>query len=171
MAFIFTHLIIVWGITKVYEFLAKKELSKYTWLFLLAGAIFPDLDLIIDWVFGLDIHRTITHSLPFAILFPAFVYIILRLVKDKNCKKFSIALGIGIMIHILIDMNSSFGVTLLWPSNLYFSFTRIGLLPNQTTFFQRPAETILFFLKRSLFDAALGVAWIFYLGLQRRIKF
>jgi membrane-bound metal-dependent hydrolase YbcI (DUF457 family) len=172
MAFIFTHLIAGWLVGKIYEYFSKNKLSKYTWLFLLAGSMIPDLDLLADWFLDVFVHRTLTHSLPFAIIFSLFVYTILTLAKDKNSKQYSAALGIGIFVHILVDMNSTYGVTLLWPSDLYFSFARIGLKPTiPPHLFERGISQVTYFLKQSFMDASLGVLWIFYLGLKRRIRF
>src|SRR3989344_2770194 len=170
MSLMFTHLIFAWLLGKVFEFLTKKKLSTYTWLFLLIGSVLPDTDFLIDWTLGINLHRTFTHSLIFSILAPLVLYTILGLSKDRKSKTFSVALGIGILTHIILDMSYNYGVQLFWPNELYISYFRISselLLP---PLFNLPPDYIVEILKEMLFDTALGTAWIFYFMLRQKLK-
>ena len=172
MSFLFTHLIAGWAAGKAFEFIFKRKLSTYTWLFLLAGTIIPDLDFLIDWTLKTDIHRTITHSLTFAVIFPLFVFTILKLTKDPKSKYYSVALSIGIITHFLMDMQSHIGVALLWPSPVTFSYKGLKLVDHSLpSLFNSSAQQTISFLKKLLWDAALGAGWLFYFGLRKRIRF
>ncbi len=171
MSFLFTHLIAAWGIGKVFEIFSKKKLSTYTWLFLLAGSIISDLDLLLDWTIGSHIHRTFTHSLAFVLLMPSLLYLLLWLLNDNKKLHFSIALGMGIATHLLLDMFYPPGIALLWPAKDSFSYYGVVLIKYTTVLFQRPAADLVHFLKEMLIDTSLGAAWLFGLGWAKRIKF
>ena len=172
MSFLFTHLIVGWITGKCFEFISRKKLSTYTWLFLLAGTIIPDLDFLIDWTFKTDIHRMITHSLTFAVIFPLFVYGLLWLMKDKKNQYCALALSIGITTHFLMDMQSHRGVALLWPSPIIFSYKGLSLIDHALpSMFNSSYQQTIHFLKHILWDTALGIAWLFYLGLRKKIRF
>ena len=172
MSFLFTHLITSWFVGTIYQLISKKKLSPYTWLFLIAGAIIPDLDFLIDWTLHTDIHRTITHSITFAVLFPLLVYGILRIVGDKKSKYYSLALSVGIITHLLLDMCYAPGIALLWPGMINFSYHGISLVNHMLpSLFNSTLDRTIHFLREMLIDTALGAGWLFYLGLRKRINF
>ncbi len=171
MTFAFGHLIGAWLVGKAYELVSKKKIHHYTWFFLLLGGILPDIDYLIDWTLGTNLHRTFTHSLTFVFLIFVVSFSIYLLLKEKNIKEFSIALCIGILVHVLIDTFSAIGAPLFWPLNYYFSPFAITLGKTGPAMLNAPVEFVRKLLKYAILDMALGTAWIFYLWFRRRIKF
>ncbi len=179
MGFAFSHLITAWLIGKIYEFSSKKKISHYAWVFLLFGAVLPDADFILDWTLNSELHRTFTHSLFFVITAPLLLYIILKITRNikkiklekLNPKELSIALSIGILSHLLLDMIASAGVPLFWPSLINFSFTHIGYYnPANPSFLHSSLKTLQSTMKLAVIDMGLGTTWIFYLLWKKRIQ-
>jgi len=173
MSYAFGHLIFAWIIAKGYEILSKKKLSHLTWLFILFGAILPDIDFLINWIFNLHIHRTFTHSILFVVVISLLIYAFMRIFKSKSsAKDLALAIGIGIILHLLIDLLAAPGINLLWPWNLYISYFSVGyystemLLAMSSTY-----ESVRAALNRAILDMGFGVLWLFFLWYRRRIKF
>ena len=173
MSYLFGHLIGAWLVGQGYQFLSKKKLDHYAWFFLLAGGIIPDLDYLLDWTLGTAGHRTLTHSVIFLVGAPLLLYGILTLLKKEESKIYAWALAGGIMMHLLLDMHSSPGVPLLWPSLQHFSYFQIQFYnPATPSFFDSSSiEDLGLLLKRAVLDMALGAGWVFYLWWRRRIEF
>jgi membrane-bound metal-dependent hydrolase YbcI (DUF457 family) len=161
----FIHLIGAWTITKVYQFFSKNKISKYTWFFLLFGAILPDIDYIFEWTFDIVIHRTITHSLFFAVIILLISLFSFYLVKEKKCRQYSFALFIGILIHLLLDFFSIKGIPFFWPHEMFISYLGINL--SVSSFMDNLSNS----LRNCLIDIGLGTAWILYLSLKGKVKF
>tara|TARA_Y100000310_G_scaffold341163_1_gene439422 strand:+ start:4762 stop:5280 length:519 start_codon:yes stop_codon:yes gene_type:complete len=172
MPFLFMHLIGAWILGKVCEFASKKKINHYAWFLLLVGAIIPDIDFLVDWTLGIHLHRTFTHSIFFALLSFAILYIIFWLFSDKKARTLAFAIGAGVMVHIFFDAFSAKGIPLLWPVVNYFSFFN-GIQATSTipAMFVASDQVLVGRLKFALLDAATGVAWIFYLWLRKRIQF
>ena len=169
MSFAFTHLIATWFAGKIYE--RKKKLSYYTWLLLLLGGILPDGDLLIDWIFKTAIHRTFTHSLVFAVLMFGVIYFMFYNKQERF--QYATAMSAGILIHILLDSIFLQGITLLWPSPLFYSFQG-GIQALNTanfSFANASKERLLKMVKFAIVDMGIGTLWIFYLGLKKKITF
>jgi len=170
MALAFVHLIGAWLFTKGYEFLSRTKINKEMWFCLLLGAILPDIDYLIDWTLGTGIHRTFTHSL-WVVIAVLFAYLVFKILKDQKKESYTAALGLGIVIHLLIDFFSAQGIPLLWPSGIYFSIKGLGVY-NPAISLLKGSPTFLFKkLKLAIFDMGLGTVWIFYLWLRGRVKF
>lgn len=172
MSYAFGHLMGAWCIGKFYEYVSKKKISHATWFFLLLGSILPDTDFLIDWTLGHDTHRTFTHSILFLLVVPLVIYILFSFCKHPEKDYFAFFIGTGIATHLFLDSFFGFGVPLLWPSMLHYSFFS-GITPNvpQGTAFTGTAAEIGHQLKFTIFDMALGTAWIFYLWFRKRIEF
>ncbi|MAG45339.1 MAG: hypothetical protein CMH63_01030 [Nanoarchaeota archaeon] len=112
-----THILIPLVLAGIYrDYFAKKKFSiRYVFVAGLAG-LFPDLDILVGWIFNLfsyipisDIHRTLTHSLAFPLLFLILFY----LTKNYTSKYFKkqnikisylfLAISFGSLTHILLD--------------------------------------------------------------------
>jgi len=178
MGYGFMHIITAWIFGRTYEIIAKKKLTQQVWFFLLLGGILPDIDHLIDWGFGVHIHRTFTHSLLFVlvmmILF-AGVLMLLSLVRTLSKKEITelvLALGFGIAIHLFLDMITfGVGVPLLWPSLWYVSlWNGVQYIPALPNVFNN-LELLQFDAKIMILDMGLGAAWVFYLVLRKKIKF
>jgi len=177
MTFAFGHIIGAWIVGKLYERVRNENISHYTWFFLLFGGIFPDIDFILDWALGTQIHRTITHSLLFILGSALLMYVFFTLYdnfktshKKENCQ-FALAFGVGMITHITIDFFSLQGVPLLWPSPLYFSVFGIGGYDSATSLLGGSVDILKAKVKLAVVDMALGTAWILYLWWRKRIKF
>ena len=172
MAFAFGHLVVIWIIAKVYERFRKVKLGWWLWAAVLFGAILPDVDFIVQYAFNIEFHRLFTHSLVFMFLAGLLCYVFFELVKVKEDSKFiSLALMIGILSHILIDMFYQPGVALLWPLKYLFSFFGVvSYVPGMLTL-GITIEALSNNLIESIFDMGLGVLWIGWLFFRNRIQF
>ena len=101
-----------------------KWMPKAEWLMLgiVLGNLFPDTDnlaVAIATVAKLPtegLHRTFTHSLFTIAAILAIFYIIASLTKKPRWNTLGIGLGVGVLMHILVDLLIWFnGVAILWP--------------------------------------------------------
>lgn len=97
---------------------------KAEWLLLgiVLGNLFPDTDNLAVAVATVaklpteGLHRTFTHSLFTVVAILAIFYIIATLTKKPRWNTLGIGLGIGVLMHILVDLLIWFyGVAILWP--------------------------------------------------------
>jgi len=102
----------------------RKWAPKAEWLVLgiVLGNLFPDTDnlaVAVATVAKLPIeglHRTFTHSLFTIAALLAIFYVIAALTKKSRWNSLGIGLGIGLLMHILLDLLIWFnGVAVLWP--------------------------------------------------------
>lgn len=102
----------------------RKWTGAREWLLLgtVLGSVTPDLDNLAVAVATLTggategLHRTFTHSLLFVEAVIVVFYIIGMAKKDARWKNLGYGLGLGILLHVLVDMVLWFnGVYLLWP--------------------------------------------------------
>ncbi|MBI2666933.1 metal-dependent hydrolase [Candidatus Woesearchaeota archaeon] len=190
--FAFGHLIGAWILGKAYEKLSKtfcqessersdrKILSDYAWFFLLFGALLPDIDFLLDWTLGTDLHRTFTHSLLFLVFVPVILLCVLSILKNlpnvaslfQQREELAFAMALGILSHFILDMILSNGIPLFWPNLLHFSFSHIIFFdPTTPSFLNSSYESLRDSLKRTIIDMALGTGWIFYLWWKKKVKF
>jgi membrane-bound metal-dependent hydrolase YbcI (DUF457 family) len=131
----------------------RKWMPQREWLLLgvVLGNMVPDLDnLAVAYatLTGSDphgLHRTFTHSL-FAILtILLFFYLVAALTKDQKWKNFGLGLGIGILMHILLDLILWFnGVELLWPIRYELNFWRWFTVPTWLNILLETGEFLAF---------------------------
>src|SRR3989339_51120 len=99
MTFAFGHLIGAWIPGKIYEKITNVKLHNYTWLF-------------------------------FLILAPLLVYLFCKYLNKtyhSHAKEFTLALATGILMHLILDMATSYnGIPLFWPNLTHLSFYHIG---------------------------------------------
>ncbi len=174
MSFLFTHLFFIWILATLYAYFKKITLTRTIWVILLFGAIFPDIDVPPDWIFGTVLHRTFTHS--FLMVFFAFAAMTLiygTFIKNyKQAAFFGILFSFGILSHLLLDFLGPEGIPLFWPSTTYYSL--MDGVHDITTrhlhvFTDTPAHMIRA-IKLLLTDSILGFLWISYLFWKRKIK-
>ncbi len=112
------------GIHSVIGVAVRKWAPKAEWLVLgiVLGNLFPDTDnlaVAIATVAKLPtegLHRTFTHSLFSITAIMAVFYIIAALTKKARWNTLGIGLGVGVLMHILLDLLIWFnGVGILWP--------------------------------------------------------
>ena len=117
--------------------LAMKKLAiKKEWLLLgiILGNMLPDMDALVVAYATLTggnshgLHRTWSHSIPFMVGLVIIFYIISGNRKNRRIGNLGLCLGIGMLMHALLDLVIWFrGVQLLWPFypeiNFWGSFT------------------------------------------------
>ena len=168
MAFPFTHLVLAWGGGKVYEFMRKVSLDRYTWAFLLLGGILPDADLLLDWTLGTELHRTFSHSILFALIMGILVYGFFY--QNPLRKQYAMAMAIGIASHLILDLiGFPGGFSLFWPAKFFLSTANDAAI--RTALFEEDMVFLSGHLKLAVLDIAIGIAWIAYLSWKKKIQF
>ena len=172
MSFTFGHIIGGWSFGKIIEKIKRIQFSHYTWFFIIFGALLPDVDFLLDWTFKTDLHRTFTHSIFFLVTAPVLTYLLFHILKHPEKKQFAIALGIGILSHLILDFFTNRGIPLFWPSLLHFSVYKIHYFDLATpSFLDNDAAHLRTSLKLAVLDMAIGATFLFYLWWRKKIKF
>lgn len=179
MTFALGHLVGAWFAGKGYEFCSRKKIPHLAWFFLLWGGLLPDVDFILDWTLGTEFHRTFTHSLLFLAAVPMIMYLVapalFRLLFNEEIplRSCAVALAGGIAVHLFLDMATTGpGVPLFWPNLLYFSLYSTSYFdPVTPSFLYHSADRLRYYLKLTIVDMAIGIAWIFYLWFRKKIDF
>ncbi|HKY53797.1 MAG TPA: metal-dependent hydrolase [Anaerolineales bacterium] len=138
--------------------------GKREWLLLgiILGTMLPDMDNVavaVATVAQMDthglLHRTFTHSIFFVIAIVVVFYLIGQTRKQPRWSNLGLGLGIGITMHILLDLLGWFnGVYILWPIDYELNFWRNVQPPTWFMAFMNPAEMLMF----AVYLYALG-AW------------
>ncbi len=172
MSFAFGHLVFSWLIGKSKEKISKTKLLRVEWFLLLFGAVFPDGDYLIDWIFGINFHRTITHSFLMVLLSFLVIYFVCYFFDKKlNGKRLGLFFAIGILSHLIADfIMGSPGVPLLWPLEYRFWLWGFSYHYIHLTLEQIPKEELVMHLRWAIFDMGLGVLWLGYLFFKNKIK-
>ena len=131
----------------------RKYVPGKEWLMLgiVLGSIFPDMDNIavaIATVAKLPthgLHRTFTHSIFTILLVLIVFYLIAALTKKSRWSIFGIGFGVGILMHVLLDLVIWFnGVEILWPLNSWVNLWEGFQVPDWLSKFLMPAEFLCF---------------------------
>lgn len=120
------------GIHALVGVASRKWLPRKDWLILgvVLGNMFPDLDNLVVAYATLaklpdpeHFHRTFTHSIFTILAMVALFYLIAVVTKKESWNNFGIGFGVGILMHILVDLVLWFnGVELLWPFGTELNF-------------------------------------------------
>lgn len=109
----------------------RKWTPARTWLMLgiILGNLIPDTDNLAVAIATIaklpteGLHRTFTHSIFTVLLVIAVFYIVQWITRRAQWGNLGLGLGIGILMHILLDLLVWFnGVALLWPLPLWVNF-------------------------------------------------
>jgi membrane-bound metal-dependent hydrolase YbcI (DUF457 family) len=105
------------GIHAIVGIATRKWMPKKEWVFLgvVLGNMFPDLDNLVVAFASLALgqsaaeagelyHRTFTHSIFTILVMMALFYVIATVTKNEKWKNFGIGFGIGIFLHMLVDL-------------------------------------------------------------------
>jgi membrane-bound metal-dependent hydrolase YbcI (DUF457 family) len=131
----------------------RKVAGKKEWLLLgiLLGSFVPDMDNVGVAVATLTkmptegIHRTMTHGLFFMAAVVIVFYVIGQMKKDVRWKNLGLGLGLGILLHSLLDLLIWFnGVNLFWPLGGEINFWANTTPPEWFMKFMDPAEFLFF---------------------------
>ncbi|MGZ9222511.1 MAG: metal-dependent hydrolase [Anaerolineales bacterium] len=126
------------GVHALVGIAARKWLPQREWLFLgvVLGNMFPDLDNLAVAYATLTradahgLHRTFTHSIFTIIVAVVLFYLLAALTRHQKWNNFGIGFGIGILMHIFLDLILWFnGVELLWPIRYELNFWRWFAVP------------------------------------------
>ena len=131
----------------------RKLTGRKEWLLLgiLLGSVIPDMDNVgvaVATVVKLPtegIHRTMTHSIFFAITVAVVFYIIGQAKKTERWSNLGVGLGLGILLHSLLDFVLWFnGLEFFWPLGGEINFWANSNPPEWLTKFLDPAEFLFF---------------------------
>jgi len=154
------------GIHAIVGTLTRKWMPKKEWLLLgvVLGNLFPDLDNLAVAYATLTradshgLHRTFTHSLFTISAVLILFYLIASLTKNQKWNNFGIGFGIGILMHILLDLVLWFsGVELVWPIRYELNFWSWFTMPEWLKIILDTGEFL-----------ALGVYFLLLSSLARR---
>ncbi len=112
--------------------LGKKIGNKAMLYGAIAGTI-PDLDIFssyfTDTVSALEIHRGITHSIIFSVLFaPICAWLVTRYEAYKDIKGWSWLFFWGFITHPLLDAHTTWGTQLFWPIQTRLAFKTVFVI-------------------------------------------
>ena len=120
------------GVHAIVGTVTRKWMPQREWLALgvVLGNMFPDLDNLVVAYATLaklpdpeSYHRTFTHSLFTIAVMLVLFYGIAAVTRNEKWKNFGNGFGIGILMHILLDLVLWFnGVELLWPIKFELNF-------------------------------------------------
>jgi len=117
------------GIHAIVGIASRKWMPQKEWLLLgvVLGNMFPDLDNLVVAFANLALgqsaqeagemyHRTFTHSVFTILVMVILFYIVAAITKNEQWKNFGMGFGVGILLHMLVDLILWFnGVELFWP--------------------------------------------------------
>jgi membrane-bound metal-dependent hydrolase YbcI (DUF457 family) len=164
------------GIHAIVGTMARKWMPQKERLFLgvVLGSLFPDLDnLAVAYatLTGADVHglhRTFTHSMFTILAVIGLFYFIAVITRNQNWNNFGVGFGIGILLHILLDLVFWFnGVELLWPVKYELNFWSWFVVPDWVSFLLDTGEFLafgLYFLLLNFLSGQQGT------DLERRIS-
>jgi membrane-bound metal-dependent hydrolase YbcI (DUF457 family) len=143
------------GIHGMVGMATRKWTGTREWLLLgaMLGSFVPDMDNLGVAVATLTkastegIHRTATHSLFFVVAVVAVFYLIAQWKKDMRWNNLGLGLGLGILLHALLDLVIWFnGVNLFWPLGGEINFWANVTPPEWFMKFMDPTEFLFFAL-------------------------
>ena len=163
--FPFGHLIFAWAIGLLIQKVGNIKLSRLSWGLLFFGSLLPDIDFLFNWMFGLQVHRTFTHSLVFVLVGFFVAYLAM---KNYKVGKEAFFVAVGIFSHTILDMFSWPGTLLFWPFGTWFHVSGLNnlVMLAPTSIQTLSLEIILLYT-----DIVLGLIWLSYLYLKRKLKF
>jgi membrane-bound metal-dependent hydrolase YbcI (DUF457 family) len=143
------------GIHSMVGMAVRKWTPAQKWLMLgiVMGNLFPDADnlaVAVATVAGKStegLHRTFTHSLFFVAAIVIGFYAVARATKRPKWGNLGLGLGIGVLMHILLDLLIWFnGVEILWPIPSWVNLWTNVTPPEWWSKLMMPAENLFFAL-------------------------
>lgn len=141
------------GIHGIVGMATRKWTGAREWLLLgaMLGSFVPDMDNVGVAVATLTkmptegIHRTMTHSVFFMAAVVIVFYLIGQWKKDARWNNLGLGLGLGMLLHSLLDLVIWFnGVELFWPLGGEINFWANTTPPEGFMKFMEPAEFLCF---------------------------
>jgi membrane-bound metal-dependent hydrolase YbcI (DUF457 family) len=118
------------GLHGVVSLVIRKWIPARGWLMLgvVLGSLIPDLDNVavaiatVTRQSTVGLHRTATHSVFAAAAFIIIFYLVARISRQPRWSNLGWGLGLGMLIHILLDLLIWFnGVALFWPLPIWIN--------------------------------------------------
>lgn len=143
------------GMHGLISFPVRKWAPERAWLMLgiVLGSLLPDSDNLAVAAATLTnhstegLHRTFTHSLFTVVGVFAIFFLIATATKRPRLNNLGIGLGVGILMHILLDLLIWFdGVAILWPIPYYLNFWSNVTPPDWWMKLMYPVELLFFAL-------------------------
>jgi membrane-bound metal-dependent hydrolase YbcI (DUF457 family) len=143
------------GIHSMVAMAVQKWVPDRKWLMLgiVLGNLFPDADNLAVAIATLTgnstegLHRTFTHSLFFVAAVVIIFYAISMTTRKKKWGNLGLGLGIGILMHILLDLLVWFnGVEILWPIPSWINLWANTTMPEWWDKLMMPLENLFFAL-------------------------
>ena len=143
------------GIHALVSFPIRRWASRMEWLMLgiILGSLLPDSDNLAVAVATLSrrategLHRTFTHSVFTIIALVAVFYLVSLATKRQRWNNLGIGLGVGVLMHILLDLLIWFdGVALFWPFPYWINFWSAITPPDWWMKLMYPLELLFFAL-------------------------
>jgi membrane-bound metal-dependent hydrolase YbcI (DUF457 family) len=143
------------GIHSMVGMVVRKWTPARKWLMLgiVLGNLLPDADNFAVAIATLTgnstegLHRTFTHSLFFVAAITIVFYAIAWITKKPNIGNLGLGLGIGVLMHILLDLLIWFnGVEILWPLPSWINLWEGVTLPEWWNKLMMPIENLFFVL-------------------------
>lgn len=151
------------GIHAIVGIVSRRWMPKREWLLLgvVLGNMFPDLDnLVVAYATLAKLpdperfHRTFTHSIFTVIVLVVLLYIVSAVTQNLTWRKFGQGFGVGILMHIALDLVFWFnGVELLWPIRYELNFWSWFVVPDWLKILLDTGEFLAFGLYFTLLDS------------------
>jgi membrane-bound metal-dependent hydrolase YbcI (DUF457 family) len=141
------------GIHSLVGLALRRAVPKAEWLVfgLMVGSVFPDVDflVVVYATFAMypltGLHRTFTHSLFTVVGILVIFCLVAALTKKRRWFNFGIGMGLGVLIHILLDLLFWFnGEALLWPLPLQVNFWSGYTPPSWASYLVQTGEYLCF---------------------------
>ena len=142
------------GIHAIVGVIARTWMPRREWLLLgvVLGNMFPDLDNLVVAYATLarlpdpeSYHRTFTHSILTILVMMLLFYLIAAMTRNERWKNFGLGFGMGILMHILLDLVLWFnGVELFWPIRYELNFWSWFITPAWLKIFLDTGEFLAF---------------------------
>ncbi len=179
MPFAFGHLIGAWILIKLYEYISSKKITRLEWAVYMFGAILPDIDYLVEWIFNTPFHRYLTHTLAFAIFIGIITFLLFKIIKEILITKkkfrtlkattYGLLMTLGIFVHLSLDMIYSPGIILFWPYNAWYSFYGLSFMSYNTV--ANMTLNLADYINMMILDMGLGVLWIGVLYWYGKLRF
>ena len=150
------------GIHGMLGMAVRKWTPHRRWLVLgiVLGNLFPDSDNLAVAIATLTklpsegLHRTFTHSLFTVVAILAVFYLVAAVTKKQHWFNLGIGLGIGVLMHILLDLLIWFnGVEILWPIPSWVNLWKGAVPPPWFEKLMLPVEFLFIGLFFALLDS------------------
>lgn len=164
MALAVTHVLIPIVVLSLFRFYYKRLKKNITIHEVFAAGVaglLPDIDVPIDLIFGLELHRVFTHTFVVPIIIILIGFFLLRNPKGKtkgvHWQTLAFVAAFGWAFHIFLDMAVSNGVPALWPlSSMTFGWNLLDSLEMSMTYL-------------ASLDAVILLGWLWHEDAKHKI--